>query len=293
MKNKRGIILKCIGGFYYVNSTDDKIYECKARGIFRKTDIKPVAGDKVEITIPENGFATIDKVFERKNILVRPPIANIDRMFIVSSVLEPKASTLVIDQLVAISELLSIEPVVIFSKSDLGEAGHLTSIYSRAGIKTYLVSKTDEDSIVGLKKLLAGNISAFVGNSGVGKSTLINFLFPQFSLSTGEISQKLGRGRHTTRQVELFKLCDGYIADTPGFSSIDLLKCVDVSKENLVLGFVEFNKYTDDCKFSSCSHTNELGCAVIDAVNRGEIDESRHKNYVSMYRKLKEMKVWK
>ncbi|MDO4846769.1 MAG: ribosome small subunit-dependent GTPase A [Clostridiaceae bacterium] len=287
-----GIILKGIGGFYYVEAAD-AVYECKARGVFRKDGMTPLAGDKVVITVNENAENTIDEIKDRKNYLLRPPVANIDNLIIVVSTVEPKPSTFVIDRLIAVAETKGIEPVIVISKSDLSSADELYSIYTLAGFKTVVISNKTCEGVDEVKTLLEGKISAFTGNSGVGKTSLLNNIDPSLSQQTSEISKKLGRGRHTTRQAELFKACGGYIIDTPGFSSFELDKTNLIMKEDLADCFREFAPYVDNCKFtSSCTHTCDKGCAVIAAVEEGKISRSRHNSYVKFYNEVKDVKEW-
>lgn len=287
MIEKKGKILKSLGGFFYVKTIDGLVYECKARGVFRNKELKPVAGDNVNITVEENKINVIQEILPRKNLLVRPPIANIDQMFIVSSIKEPNLNTFIIDKLTVIALLLKIVPIVLISKTDLENSNYVIECYKKSGLKVMGVSNKDNKNISQILKLIQNKTSAFIGNSGVGKSTLLNILFPEFDLNTGEISKKLGRGKHTTRQVELFPICRGYVADTPGFSSLDLLKCVQVSTETLQEGFLEFHDYLGTCKFNSCSHTCEEGCKIIDAVRNGKISKQRYESYVAMYRDIK------
>jgi ribosome biogenesis GTPase len=287
-----GIILKGIGGFYYVEAAD-AVYECKARGVFRKDGMTPLAGDKVVITVNENAENTIDEIKDRKNYLLRPPVANIDNLIIVVSTVEPKPSTFVIDRLIAVAETKGIEPIIVISKSDLSSADELYSIYTLAGFKTVVISNKTCEGVDEVKTLLEGKISAFTGNSGVGKTSLLNNIDPSLSQQTSEISKKLGRGRHTTRQAELFKVCGGYIIDTPGFSSFELDKTNLIMKDELADCFREFAPYVDNCKFtSSCTHTCDKGCAVIAAVEEGKISRSRHNSYVKFYNEVKDVKEW-
>lgn len=288
-----GLLLKGIGGFYYVEAEDGTVYECKARGIFRKRKMSPYVGDRVRISVEEDGTGAIEAIEPRKNDLIRPPVANIDQLFIIAAAKDPAPSTLIIDKTIAAAENKGIEPILVVSKTDLEDAGWLLSIYQKAGIPTIAISSVTGEGVEQVRELLKGKISAFTGNSGVGKSTLLNCVYPRFSLETGEISQKLGRGRHTTRQVELLPLPDGgYVADTPGFSSIDIDRYELVRKEDLPHCFREFEPYLDDCRFSSCSHTCEKGCAVLEAVAEGKIAPSRHESYVTMYQEVKDIKEW-
>jgi len=292
MNMEQGLIVKGIGGFYYVEVADT-IYECKARGIFRKDGITPFVGDHVTISIAQNHACTIEKILPRRNFLVRPPVSNIDQLFIVTSVCDPAPNPLIIDKTIAAAEDKEIEPIVILSKSDLQRCDWLQEIYRMAGIPVLPISSVTGEGAAEVKRMLAGKISAFTGNSGVGKSSLLNCIDEKFHLQTGETSKKLGRGKHTTRQVELLKLdCGGYVADTPGFSSIDIERYDMVRKENLQFCFREFEPYRNQCKFQSCSHTCEKGCAVLQAVNDGKIHKSRHESYVSMYNDVKNIKEW-
>ncbi|WP_313292207.1 ribosome small subunit-dependent GTPase A, partial [Faecalispora jeddahensis] len=271
----------------------DTIYEAKARGIFRKRGITPLAGDIVDISIEEDGTCTIEEICERKNSLVRPPVANLDQLFLVVSVLHPSPNLLVLDKMLAGAEEKGISPVIVFSKTDLEDCGEYLEIYQKTGIPVLTVSSVTGDGVDGVRELLQGKLSAFSGNSGVGKSSLLNRLDEQLSLPTAEISQKLGRGRHTTRQVELLKLGpDTYVADTPGFSSVDMIQTELIRKENLAHDFREFAPYLDQCRFPSCSHTKEKGCAVLAALQEGKIAPSRHQSYVSMYDEIKNIKEW-
>lgn len=291
-KTLNGIIIKGIGGFYYVEAANE-VYECKARGAFRKKKITPLAGDNVVITVREDKENTIDDILPRKNNLLRPPVANIDTLIIVSSVKEPSPNLLVIDKLTAIAVDKGIKPCVVFSKSDLGDTSVYENIYKKAGIDVVSVCCKTGEGVDKVKSMLGDGISVFTGNTGVGKSSLLNAIDNRFSLATGEISDKLGRGRHTTREVTLYHVCNGLVADTPGFSSLDIEQSSDVIlKDNLPFCFPEFREYLGKCKFTSCSHTVEKGCLILDALNSGVIDENRHANYVSMYNDVKDLKEW-
>ncbi len=288
----KGKIIKGIGGFYYVEA-DDTIYECKARGNFRKQKITPLVGDNVEISVNENAENTIDKIFERKNELVRPPLSNIDTLFIVASIVDPKINPLIIDKLIAIAEYKKIEPVLIITKTDMDSSyQRYVDIYCKAGFKVIVCNNKTGEGSQEVKSLLKDKISAFTGNTGVGKSTLINLICPELNLATGETSKKLGRGKHTTRHCELYKVCGGYIADTPGFSSIDFERCEKIFKEDLPYCFREFEPFLDKCKFTTCSHINDKGCAVCSAMEDNIISRSRHDSYISMYNEVKDIKQW-
>lgn len=288
----KGKIVKGIGGFYYVDA-DDVIYECKARGNFRNSNQTPLVGDNVEISINENAENRIEKIFERKNSLVRPPLANIDILFIICSVVDPKINLLITDRLIAVAEYKNIEPVIVITKTDLDrDFQQYIDIYNKAGIRILAVDNNDFSGGEKIKEIMNGKVCAFTGNTGVGKSTLLNNLFPELKLATGETSKKLGRGRHTTRHCELFKLCGGYIADTPGFSSIDIQRYDKILKEDLPHCFREFRDYLGDCRFNSCTHVSDKGCAVCKAVEEGKISKSRHESYIAMLNEVKDIKEW-
>lgn len=286
-----GKILKGIGGFYYIE-TADAVYECKARGVFRKQKVTPLVGDDVTITIRSNGENTIDSIYTRKNFLVRPPVANIEQLFILSAACNPSPNLFLIDKMTAIAINKGIEPIIVFTKCDLMDLSEFEKIYKNSGLKTVCISSVTKDGIDTVKEWISGKVSAFTGNSGVGKSTLLNSICEGLNLDTGEISEKLGRGRHTTRAVELYKVCDGYVADTPGFSSFDIEKNESVALEDIQYCFPEFQPYLGKCKFVSCSHTVDKGCAVLEALSDGKIEKTRHESYKAMYSEAKELKKW-
>ena len=291
MNQNTGIIIKITGGFYYVEAADT-IYECKARGIFRKRGMSPLVGDSVDITVPDDGYCSVDRIYDRKNSLVRPALANLDTLMIISSVKEPEANLYLIDKMTAAAVSKGIRPVVVFTKCDLSSAEELTAIYKAVNIPVYEFSSLDLRGLDEIKAELKDSVTAFCGNSGVGKSTLLNALFPELELRTGEISDKLGRGRHTTRTVELFKKHGGYIADTPGFSTVDIERFELIRKDELKFSFPEFEEYFGTCQFNSCNHVCEKGCRVLEAVERGVIPKSRHDSYVRMYNEVKDIKDW-
>lgn len=284
--NKEGIVIKGIGGFYYVKS-DDAVYECKAKGKFRKQRISPVAGDYVTISVNELAENTIEAIHERKNILRRPPVANIDILFIVVSSCEPNPNTIVIDRLTVLAEKNNIEPVIILSKTDLKSADELFEIYAKTPYKVFYNTQLDE-----IKSYISGHMCAFTGNSGVGKSTLLNNLVPGLNLETNAISDKLGRGKHTTRQAEIFEVGDGCVIDTAGFSSVEFDMSEAILKEDVQHYFPEFEDYHLSCKFTGCSHTSDKGCCIVQKVDEGIISESRHKSYVFLYNEAKNIKEW-
>ena len=288
-----GRLIKGIGGFYYVEAAD-AIYECKARGVFRKQKITPLVGDIVSITINDNAENTIDEIRERKNSLIRPALANLDQLFVVASIADPAINTTVIDRIIAIAEHKNIEPVIVLTKTDLSDDYHkYYNIYNKAGFKVILCDNSTGIGSDDVKTLLRGKMSAFTGNTGVGKSSLLNRIDSRLALETGETSKKLGRGKHTTRHCELFKVADGYIADTPGFSSVDFERCEKILKDDLPYCFREFEPYLESCKFqTNCSHICDKGCAVVEAVNNGLISPERHKSYIDLYNEVKDIKEW-
>lgn len=287
------IILKGIGGFYYVKAQNNTVYECRARGVFRKEHLTPLAGDYCDIeTDAQSDKGTVIKIYDRKNFLTRPPVANIDKLIITSSVDEPKPNLTVIDRLTVQAVDKNIEPIVVFSKCDLADADEYVSVYRKSNIKSFAVSSKDNINTDIFAEIFKDSVCALTGNTGVGKSSLLNAVAPELKLETSHISKKLGRGRHTTRSVELFELFRGYIADTPGFSALDFENTELITKENLPFCFPEFSDYIGKCKFVSCSHVNDKGCAVVDAVNKGIIPASRHKSYCMMYDEVKSYKAW-
>lgn len=288
---KNNIVLKSIGGFYYIKTADGTVIECKAKGKFRKLALSPLAGDVVE-TEYEQGTNVITRIHERKNQFVRPPFANLDLLIMVIATTEPSPNYFVIDKMCAIAQHKNAEVAIAITKADLAHSEEIKEIYTKAGYKVFVTGEGHTDQLEALKENMKGKICAFAGNSGVGKSTLLNRLFPDLQLETNAISQKLGRGKHTTRQVEIFDMGDCMVADTPGFSSIELDRDNFISKYDLPYAFVEFAPYLDECRFADCSHTSEIGCRVKQAVEAGDISQSRYDSYVAMYDKQKNVKDW-
>lgn len=287
-----GKIIKGIGGFYYVEAADT-VYECKARGIFRNKKITPLVGDNVEISVNENAENRIENILDRKNCLIRPPLANIDQLFIVSSIVDPAINTFNIDKMTAIAEYKGIEPIIVITKVDLcPDFKTYADIYIKSGFTVITCNNLNGEGCEKVMPFLRGKTSAFSGNTGVGKSSLLNALDPRLAVKTGETSKKLGRGKHTTRHCELYKVGGGYVADTPGFSSLDFEKGETILKDELFDCFREFRPYFGRCKFTTCAHINEKGCAVCAAVENGDISESRHNSYVKMYNDVKNIKEW-
>ena len=279
--------MKCLGGLYTVESPDG-IFSCKARGVFRSKGISPCVGDSVEFQ-----DEVITAVAERRNCIIRPPLANLDQLIFIVSTCDPAPNYLLLDKFIAIAEYKGIKPVVAVTKTDLGSSHEIIDIYGSIGIDIISIDYNDKNTIDAIRNLLTGKISAFTGNSGAGKSTLLNAVDPALEIPTAEISRKLGRGRHTTRHAELYKLeSGGYIADTPGFSTFETNRYDIIRKEELAGCFREIAEFTDQCRFKDCSHTCEKGCAVLEALGEGKISESRHTSYCTMYDEAKQLKEW-
>jgi len=290
-----GRIVKATGGFYYVDipaSSGLERVECRGRGLFRNQGVTPLVGDIAVITrSADDGSGSVVELLPRSNSLVRPPLANLDRMVLVLSVADPPTNLLIADTYLAILAHREIAALVAITKSDLASPDLLASIYENAGYPVYVVSH--ESGFDALKSSLSTGVSAFCGNTGVGKSSLLNRIHPQLGLATGETSKKLGRGKNTTRHVELLPLPGGgQVADTPGFSSLEMLQMGYIPKEELELCFIEFAPFLGGCRFNDCSHTAEAGCAVKHAVDEGKIGRTRHESYRAMYAQAKEIKEW-
>ena len=290
-QKREGTILKALSGFYYVQCGEELI-TTRARGKFRYKKITPLVGDRVSITLQDDGSGSLDEILPRRNFFQRPAVANIDQMVIICSGAIPVTDPFLVDRITALAESKNCEPIICIYKWDLVQAEELFDIYTAAGFHTIKVSAETGLGIEELRGLLAGKVSAFTGNSGVGKSSILNALQPDFGIATGEISEKLGRGRHTTRHVELFEVSGGLIADTPGFSAFDTDKGEIREKEVLQHTFREFKPYLDQCRFIGCAHVKEKGCAVLAALKAGEIQPSRHRSYVRLYELAKENKPW-
>lgn len=287
-----GILLKAVGGLYFVE-TAENTFECKARGIFRKQNISPCAGDRVVLSDIDGNTAVVDKILPRKNSIIRPPLANLDCMVFVISTCEPAPNLTLLDKFLAIAEYKGIKSIIAVTKIDLLKNNSLVDIYKNSGAEFTEIDYADAASYLKLYDMLAGKVSAFTGNTGVGKSTLLNHIVPELEIRTGEISKKLGRGRHTTRNVELYKLDNGgYIADTPGFSTFETQKYDIIRKDELAGCFPEFREYEGKCRFPDCAHIKEKGCAVLEAVKNGHLPESRHNSYAEMYEEAKQIKEW-
>ncbi len=289
---KQGLVLSCVGGAYTVE-TDDGVYTCRARGAFRKEGVTPLAGDHVTVSAQDADSGVLEEILPRRNCLVRPPVANLDCLVLVAATADPAPNTLVMDKMIAIAELNDICPIIVINKSDLEDASPWRDIYEKSGFEVFVVSANQPDSVAPLCRRLAGQVSVFTGNSGVGKSSLLNVIEPRLSLQTGEISRSLGRGRHTTRATTLFRLeSGGYLVDTPGVSSLELERTQRIRKEQLPFCFRELEPYFGRCRFTSCVHVKEAGCAVRAAVEAGDIARSRYESYTAIYAEIKDFKDW-
>lgn len=284
-------IIKGIGGFYYVR-TAEGIIECKARGNFRNNKIKPYVGDYVKISVNDKAENTIEEILPRKNSLIRPAVSNIDNLLIVSSMVTPAPNLYIIDKLSVVCQKNKIEPIMVFNKTDVKSGEQLAQIYKKAGFNSFCVSAKTGEGIEQIEHFLKDKTTVLTGNSGAGKSSILNRLNSDLNLQTGEVSQKLGRGRHTTRQCEIFEICGGEVVDTPGFSSLEIERIETLLKEDIQYYFREFEPYISNCQFTSCAHIKEKGCKVIEAVEKGEIPVSRFESYKNIYDELKHLKEW-
>ncbi len=288
-----GRILKALSGFYYVDSGEGPLIQCRARGRFRHQKITPLVGDRVRMTPLDEGTGVLDSILPRKNAFQRPAVANIDQLVVVASGAVPVTDPFLIDRVAAIAEHKGCECLICVNKCDLDQGDELCRIYQAAGFPTLRVSAETGQGIPALAEAIAGKVSAFTGNSGVGKSSILNALEPGFRLPVGEVSDKLGRGRHTTRHVELFRLSNGaVVADTPGFSSFDAELEQELGIEELPQAFREFRPYLGQCRFIGCAHVKEKGCAVREALAEGKISPSRHASYVRLYQQAREVRPW-
>ncbi len=285
-----GTIFKALSGFYYVDCGGETL-TCRARGKFRLEKASPLVGDRVAVTDQGDGTGTVDAILPRKNVFQRPAVANIDSLVVVCSGAIPVTDPFLIDRVISLAESKGCESIICFNKWDLAQPQALYETYVRAGFPVVRLSAETGEGVERLSEMIAGKVCAFTGNSGVGKSSLLNALEPGFALAVGEVSGKLGRGRHTTRHVELFRLNSGAIvADTPGFASFEEDR--ERSPEELQYTFREFAPYLERCRFVGCSHTKEKGCAVLEALAAGEISPSRHQSYVRLYQQAKEIPLW-
>lgn len=290
----QGRIIRGIGGFYYVYVSGKGILECKAKGVFRKNKLKPLVGDFVEVSLlSEEGKGNIDQVLERKNELIRPAVANIDQALVIFSMTGPEPNLNLLDRFLIMMQQKEIPGILVFNKCDLvGEEQRerLRSVYEKSGCKILFVSAKKQQGIGEIKELLEKKTTTVAGPSGVGKSSLINLLQSSVNMETGSISEKIQRGKHTTRHAEfIFMGEDTYILDTPGFSSLAVF---DMEKEELEQYYPEFEEYKENCRFHGCSHTHEPGCRIKEAVEEGNINKERYHNYLLIYEELKNKKKY-
>ena len=290
-KERTGRIIRSISGFYDVQ-VGDTVVSCRARGILRKENCTPLTGDLVSITV-ERGKGMVEKVLPRRNSFVRPAVANVDALVVFAANVNPVTEPFLIDRVAAIAGDQEVPVYLCVNKCDLDPAADLVRIYRNAGIPVICTSAETGEGVAELRALIRGKLVAFTGNSGVGKSSILNRLAPELNLATGEVSEKLGRGRHTTRHVELYSLGeDTFVADTPGFSSFDTDQMDVILKENLQYAFPDFGRYLGQCRFDDCTHRKEPGCAVRAAVEAGEIEQTRYESYLKLYEKASQINEW-
>lgn len=290
LKTETGRIIKSLSGFYDVQ-TEKKVITCRARGHMRRSGMSPLVGDIVDISV-EKGKGMVERIHERKNCFVRPAVANLDLLVVFAANVNPVTEPFLIDRVAAIAGDQEVPVCICVNKCDMDPGEDLTAIYRQAG---YTVIQTSAETGLGVEELrsvLSGKFCAFTGNSGVGKSSILNSLAPELRLPVGEVSEKLGRGRHTTRHVQLYAIGDALIADTPGFSSFDTDQMEVILKENLQYAFPEFGGYIGKCQFRDCSHRKEPGCAVTAALANGDIGKSRYDSYLKLYEKAALINEW-
>ena len=290
-ERRTGRIVRSLSGFYEVQ-TPTGVVTCRGRGSLRRGRECPLTGDMVEITV-EGGKGMVERILPRKNSFIRPAVANVDALVVFAANVNPVTEPFLIDRVAAIAGDQGVEVYICINKCDLDPAVDLERIYTRAGFPVIRASAQTGEGVAQLRSLLSGKLTAFTGNTGVGKSSMLNALCPGLELATGQVSQKLGRGRHTTRHVELYALDENtYVADTPGFASFDTEQMEVILKENLQYAFRDFAPYLGDCQFHDCSHRAEPGCAVRQAVEAGEIEASRYKSYLQLYDQYSRIKEW-
>ena len=287
-----GIIIKALSGFYYVK-TSEGIVACKARGRFRLDGTSPLVGDRVQLRIDADGSGRVDSVFERKNFFIRPAVANIDTLVFIAANVNPVTDPFLIDRVAVIAHEAGCELVICVNKVDLNAGDELYDIFTAAGYTVVRTSAETGEGAAELRRILRGKICALTGNSGVGKSSILNVLLPGAAIPTGEVSEHLGRGKHTTRHVELYPLGDDtYVADTPGFASFEIQMMQTIAKEDLQFDFPEFAPYIGKCRFADCAHLKEPGCAIREALESGAIGKSRYSSYVRLYDLTAKQKPW-
>ena len=287
-----GIIIKALSGFYYVQTTDGLV-ACKARGRFRLDGTSPLVGDRVRIAIEKDGSGRIDAVCERKNFFIRPAVANIDALVFIAANVNPITDPFLIDRVSVIAREADCELIICVNKIDLDKGDALYETYSAAGFMVVRTSAETGEGAEELRAAMRGKVCAFTGNSGVGKSSILNVLLPGAAIPTDTVSEHLGRGKHTTRHVELYPLGeDTFVADTPGFASFEISMMQTITKEQLAFDFPEFSPYIANCRFADCAHLKEPGCAVRQALDEGSISQSRYASYVRLYELTAKQKPW-
>jgi len=292
-----GIIVKSTGGLYTVEKSDGTHEECRAKGAFRHSGITPLAGDKVTFEHADGKEGFITKIAERKNSLIRPAVANVDLLCVVIAARNPEPDLFILDKLMAVAKNNGIEVLLIINKEDIGDAEEIIGIYTKAGFKVVTMCATEperyEESIRIIRDEAKNRISFFTGASGVGKSSVLNAVYPELCLETGEISKKIQRGKHTTRVTTLFKMDKNtYVGDTPGFSMLDVVGFSMLDSQSLLSCFPDIEKFALDCKYKKCTHVCEDGCNVMKALEDGEISPSRHESYKELFNELKAVKPW-
>jgi len=288
----RGRIEKALSGFYYVN-TGAEVLQCRARGRFRKEGIAPLVGDWVEVRELGGGEGFLESVEERRNVFTRPSAANIDQLVMIASGAIPVTDPYLIDRIAAIATLKKCQVLLVLNKCDLDRAEELYDLYCQSAVPVLRVSAETGEGMEELRRQISGKLNVFTGNSGVGKSSILNQLVPGLDLPVGDVSKALGRGRHTTRHVEMFALGEGtYVIDTPGFSSFDTEDLNLELKAQLPQTFPEFRPYLDECRFVGCHHVKEKGCAVLQALKEGKIPAGRHASYVRLWNEVKDLQEW-
>ncbi|MBQ8757813.1 MAG: ribosome small subunit-dependent GTPase A [Oscillospiraceae bacterium] len=286
-----GRIVRSLSGFYDVQ-TEKAVITCRGRGSLRKNNDTPLTGDMVEITV-EGGKGMVERILPRKNRFIRPAVANMDALVVFAANVNPVTEPYLIDRVAAIAGDQEVQVIICINKCDMDPAVDLRKIYQNAGFSVISASAETGEGVEQLRALLMGKFTAFTGNTGVGKSSMLNRLCPELNLPTGEVSQKLGRGRHTTRHVELFAIApDTYVADTPGFASFDTEQMDVILKDNLQYAFGDFAPYIGDCQFHDCTHRSEPGCAVRQAVETGKLEKTRYDSYLRLYEKSSQIKDW-
>ena len=287
-----GVISKALSGFYYVSS-DDGLLECKARGRFRLDGTSPLVGDRVQCSLDQHGKGRIDKVEPRRNWFIRPAVANIDAMVFVAANTNPVTDPFLVDRVSVIAADADCQLILCVNKADIDSGDELYDTYTAAGFTVVRTSAETGQGMEELRAAIDGKICAFTGNSGVGKSSILNKLLPGAAIPTGAVSEKLGRGKHTTRHVELYSLGGGtYVADTPGFASFDVEMMNPIPKEQLQYDFIDFAPYLGCCRFNDCAHLKEPGCAVTQALDQGKLMPSRYRSYVRLYELSAQHKSW-